>query len=431
MDFAASVITIVSTTLTVARHIKDLVQSVRQRHEKAKELEHRLDTLTAILAEAGSLYENDNHSNSSRGRLLRNLVKQVVDRCGIDLDKFRIELEKLVDHGNWLSATWKEQRAGPALAKIEHSLSSHHDRLSMLVQLIQGHQLNRIEEMLQTLTKDTNTSPAATANGNQLAESDPMISELASLIRDGEAETLVGEEELGSRGDQECNINGISLLQAIEDGDHGAFESLLHDGATSLKEKDGNERNPLLLAAHLGRAGMVKMLLNSDNNTKDQNCACIQVPWDESAQGGHDSIGEDSVTHHRELNLNATDCLGRTVLHYCAEFDWCDKVRVLLEHGAYVNARDKGDFPPAYFAAKCRKYDAVKLLLSNGATSDFKRPPLTSQEIEKLLDESSNGSQSAPKPRSRPQPSKNRSMSTPPRQRNLTSIMRRWSSAMD
>lgn len=364
-----------------------------------------------------------------------------------------------MDHGNWLSVAWREQQARPPLVRIEDSISSHLRRLSLLVQLLQGFvitrsrmkdmtrrekansdfstraQLNQttaqMNQMFRTRFNDTTTAPALTANGDQPADTDSMIPQLAALMGDEEVDTLVGEPEPGSQGDQEHNTNGILLLRAIEVGDYNAFESLLRDGATSLKEKDGKERNPLLLAAHLGKKKMVKMLLTDDANTKKETSMCIQVPWDKAADAaslsppGSDTNEEASDANHREIDLDATDNLGRTALHYCVEFGLCEEARFLLDHGVNVNARDKGDFPPAYFAAKCRKYDAMKLLLSKGATTDFKRLE-TSSEIKQLLE----NSQPAPRTGSRPRPSNNRSMSTPPRQRDLSSIIRRWSSAM-
>ncbi|KAL8993193.1 MAG: hypothetical protein Q9188_007392 [Gyalolechia gomerana] len=444
MDVSASIITIVSSTLTFARHVKDLIQRVRQRHEDTKELEDRLDTLTTIIRQAAILYgqdDNDSHSYSSTEQLLRHAIIQLVVRCRKDLNKFQIELKKLVEHGDWFSVAWREQTARPPLVKIENSISSHQHHLSVLVQLAQGAQVNQIQatqseirSMLQTLTNKTPTAPAPTANGDQ-----PMRSQLAAWFADGEADTLVGEAdtlvgepEQGSQGDQEHNTNGILLLRAIEDGDHDAFTSLLRDGATSLKEKDGKERNPLLLAAHLDKVDMVDMLLT---DTKKQTDTCIQVPCDKPADAaslsppGNDTNEKDSDTNHREIDLDATDNLGRTALHYCAEFGLCEAARSLLDHGVNVNARDNGDFPTAYFAAKYRKYYAMKLLLSKGATTDFKRPQ-TSFDIKQLLEKSPNNSQPAPRTWSRPKRSKNRSMSTPPRQRDLSSIIRRWSSAM-
>lgn len=131
---------------------------------------------------------------------------------------------------------------------------------------------------------------------------------------------------------------------------------------------NGQDQTPLLLAAHLGKASMVKSILSHGTA---------------SSAGNHNQAND----HHR-IDLDATDSLGRTVLHYCAEFGMCDAAGIILDHGVNVNVNtlDKSDHPPAYYAIKARQYYAVKLLLDRGASRDFDRPPeSTSHEIEELL----------------------------------------------
>ena len=157
---------------------------------------------------------------------------------------------------------------------------------------------------------------------------------------------------------------GLLLLDAIEKGDQDMFRSLLSNGETSLVEKDAKERTPVLLAASLDKASMVKMLLDHGTEGGDQ----------------------------REIDFTATDNVGRTLLHYCAEFGLDEKAGILLDNGVSIDARDHVDHPPAYYAVKKRQYEVLKLLLERGASTDFDRatPEGTSYEIEKLLRASEN-----------------------------------------
>ena len=187
--------------------------------------------------------------------------------------------------------------------------------------------------------------------------------------------TLIETEELEDYTFPEPTVSGKTLLKAIEIGDIEAFESLLNNGDTSFQEKDEKERNPLLLAAYLDKENMVQRLL-ADIATRVRATSSPDV-------GDSESSTEQSK--HRQLDMNATDTLGRTALHYCAEFGMCDAATMLLDHSVDVNARDSGDYPPAYYASKNRKYFAVELLLKRGASTDFERPT-TSAEIKNLLE---------------------------------------------
>ena len=276
----------------------------------------------------------------------------------------------------------------------------------------------QIHGMLQRLTYQSAIhAQVDLTGGDEIADTDSMILQVTSALI-GQAEsgdmedtasntnTLVEAEESASQNYPESNANGTLLLKAIQDGDNDKFESLLQDGCTSFNEKDIRERTPLLLAAHLGKVEMMKRLL--------ANC---------TKTASNDS-GEKATSSHCDIDLSAIDNLGRTALHYCAEFDICDAAGILIDRGINVNARDNGDFPPAYYAVKNRKYNAVQTLLSRGATTDFTWPKPTSAEIEKLLEKASSKDRSVSVSSSG---SRHNSVSPPTRRKS--SFMRRWSSA--
>lgn len=191
----------------------------------------------------------------------------------------------------------------------------------------------------------------------------------------GSQGNLETQEDIGSQEDRESNANGTLLLEAIRTGDKDTFESLFLDGDTSFQEKDDKDRTPLLLAASLGMKNIVKRFLADDISFSPPNNAV--------------SAGDTKTTNHREIDINLTDTLGRSALHYCAEFDMCYEATVLLDHGVDVNARDKSDCPPAYYAAKNRKYYVLKLLVERGADREFELQIPTAFEIDKLLEKAS------------------------------------------
>ncbi|KAL8901569.1 MAG: hypothetical protein Q9207_005133 [Kuettlingeria erythrocarpa] len=410
-DPKASTITLVTVTCALAVQIQRLIQSVKQRDENLEELDDKVNSLQTILAEASRLYGSDEIARSTSENDLRQSLRTTIILCKSDLTKFEAQLKKLQRHGNWASMAWRHQVAAPVIARIDRSITARHQRLSMLVQLLQGGQLNQIHGILQTPFKRITTHPSqSTESEDQVADNNAMVlgmiralvardeSEQEEDLKSNMADTLVEGEEIEKQEEEEeeetGNMNGRLVLEAIEEPDPDTLESLLLDQETSLQEKDSKDRTPLLLAAHLGRSGMVeKLLATNDASHSDVQGDNTTDETARSCRNGEEKIGPQS-TSHRQIDFNATDNVGRTALHYCAEFDMCDTANLLLDYGVDINAQDNGGYPPAYFAAKNRKYSATKLLLSRGANTFFERPT-TSFEIEKLLDKHAENEQSA------------------------------------
>ncbi|KAL8790891.1 MAG: hypothetical protein Q9213_000316 [Squamulea squamosa] len=413
MDIAAGIITIIQTAWTLASKIKGRVNSIRQQDLIARNLADKVELLTTILGtihdQASSVYgQDDSRCYTLREQVLRQALQKVVGRCKSDLQSFEIKTKKLVNNANWASVAWKQQILGPTIASIETSISEHQDHLQMLVLLLQSVQMptraqlcqiqdiqRQMHILLQTLTNtSTNDIPPSVAAGDDVADADSLYlcatttligkAEIADGQDNGTSntnETLDLDEELESRHGLESNTNGTSLLDAINRGDNEDFESLLHDDSTSLKVMDSKGRTPLLLAADQDRVEMVKTLLSTVAGA-DHNATAASSS---STENYTNAATEAKSTDHREVDFNAVDSLGRSALHYCAEFDKCDEARFIIGQGANVNALDRSNHPPAYYAIQNGKLGAVKLLLEEGATMQFDRPTEINDDITKLL----------------------------------------------
>ncbi|KAL8658536.1 MAG: hypothetical protein Q9202_007530 [Teloschistes flavicans] len=401
---AASIITIVSLSCTIAVNVKQLVQNIKQQNERAKELEDKLDSLTDILGQTASLYQGKRSDTASEQQLQQTVYK-VVQRCREDLRRVEEILKDRTKHGNWASVTWKRQIAAPKLENIEKSLSDRQGQLTILVLLLQRPRMDQIQEvhemvqqvhgMLRILTNQPITDrPFNGISEGQLPDTDLIILKTTTAIMDSEP---AGDEEeepdhtgttkVSDAEDRSgSNANGQALLKAIEERNFDSFQSLLQNPETSVKIQDDKERTPLLLAAHLGRERMLKILLGIDGPPSSNSPDAPEE--DASPSSSPRNSGEQEATSipiHRDLDLDAADSLGRTPLHYCAELNFLDAANHLLDHGVDVDRRDTGGYPPIYYAVKKRNADAAKLLVDKGASTEFERPD-TSAEINTLLD---------------------------------------------
>jgi len=67
-------------------------------------------------------------------------------------------------------------------------------------------------------------------------------------------------------------------------------------------------------------------------------------------------------------DVNAENNMGRTALHLAAQAGRADNVAVLIEHGAQLDAKEKGaGRTPMHYAAENAHTDVVRLLIDKGA----------------------------------------------------------------
>ena len=187
-----------------------------------------------------------------------------------------------------------------------------------------------------------------------LVETSPYIEHEDAIESSDEGETLLDNEDSlrRSHSPQTSSENGKLLLRAVKDGAIDVLESLLSKSDANLEETDEKGRTPLILAADLGKAHIINRLLIS-----------------------------------QLVETNATDKLGRTALHYCAQMKMNKTIEMLLDHGADVNIQDRGTHPPMYYAIGDDDYDTVKMLLDHNASTDFKLPTkLIPKSITSLID---------------------------------------------
>jgi uncharacterized protein len=140
----------------------------------------------------------------------------------------------------------------------------------------------------------------------------------------------------GVKADSRDRFNITPLMVAVRNRYREIAQALLEAGAT-INAKDranpvwGGKRTPLLHASHVGRAEMVRFLVE------------------------------------RGAEVNCLDSGKSTPLTYAIQQGNQELARWLLDHGANPNGPEKCEYPPVLAAAEKNNIEMIKELLSRGA----------------------------------------------------------------
>ena len=188
-------------------------------------------------------------------------------------------------------------------------------------------------------------------------------------------------------------MSWIDLHSAASAGDVKRVKELLEKGADpNARDEDG--RTPLYWAAFRGHVEVVKLLLEhgADPNAEDE---AGRTPLHAAMFYGCIEVAKHVYMHclqQRQVSLvevvklllqhgadpDARDKYGRTPLHDAACLGHVEIVKLLLELGADPNAQDKNGETPLHTAlSRCnvevvKRLEVVKLLLEHGADPTVK-----------------------------------------------------------
>lgn len=142
---------------------------------------------------------------------------------------------------------------------------------------------------------------------------------------------------------------------------------MLLDNGADLNIRDIDDSTPLFYAAYSGHADIIKLLLEykTGKSKEDVNVQNIygSTPL-HIASGDKEKVDVVRVLIEHGANVNATDKHNSTPLHFATEYKNKNVVALLLENGANPNAESIGNYTPLHFAAKWEEMDIVDLLLS-------------------------------------------------------------------
>ncbi|KAL1632792.1 hypothetical protein SLS56_003282 [Neofusicoccum ribis] len=151
------------------------------------------------------------------------------------------------------------------------------------------------------------------------------------------------------------------LTGAASNGHVSVVELLLKHGAeVSAQANDG--WTALRAAAQNGHADIVDLLLNRGADTEkrdNEGCTALRC----SAAKGHSDIVARLLKH----GADATSLCSKGYLPLHASYDHVETIKILLDHGIDVNAKDPDGWTVLRWAIREGAYEAVVYLLSRGA----------------------------------------------------------------
>jgi uncharacterized protein len=157
----------------------------------------------------------------------------------------------------------------------------------------------------------------------------------------------------------ECTTyNDMTPLEiAAGHNDLPMVQLLLQSGANA-HAKDRSLETPLMSAAHGGYTEVVRLLLKQGPSLSEKNEALLEASHGEPAiiigENASDGTSSDAAAARRKVMSEA-------------EKPWVEIVRLLLDSGADIEARDEYRGPPLIYASEFAQTNVVLLLLDRGA----------------------------------------------------------------
>ena len=167
------------------------------------------------------------------------------------------------------------------------------------------------------------------------------------------------------------NFQGYSAFHlAVASGRTEALPLLIEHGldvneATTRCTSDSSSISytPLMLAAEKGHIGSIHLLLNNGGELNKEN-EIGWLPLHSAAAGDHTNVVRFLIEKGRNWNALPVTRHGTTVLHLATGLEL---VRLLVEQGADIRARDNCHKTPLHVAAEKGQTDTVSYLVNQGA----------------------------------------------------------------
>ena len=128
---------------------------------------------------------------------------------------------------------------------------------------------------------------------------------------------------------------------------------------------------PMILAAFMGDADIVTLLLNNKANIRARAAVDGAMAIHLAAANGRNDVIKILLARDPEL-VNVVDNRDNTPLHWAAMKDKKDTIQLLMENGADIEAKDADGWTPLHYAAAFSSVDTVQTLVDLGANKESK-----------------------------------------------------------
>jgi hypothetical protein len=169
-------------------------------------------------------------------------------------------------------------------------------------------------------------------------------------------------------------IGGFYMTPAVAAlaGRHFQLAQVVHRNGSSVDPRGHQRRTPLQSAVYYEDFEMVQALLDYgvDVNTQDNNgYSPLSYASNFAWQGGFNDprVVRLLLDHGANPNVVGPGYSALTPLHQAVQYGRVEIVRLLVEHGASVEAKNVEGRTPLDFAAKEQRDEIIKLLLEHSA----------------------------------------------------------------
>jgi ankyrin repeat protein len=195
----------------------------------------------------------------------------------------------------------------------------------------------------------------------------------------------------GDHAKAEEGVKTAEMISAVQSGDAEGVTALIEDDPALASARDEQGVSAVLHARYAGRDDLVELIRPHVQPLDMAEAAAIgdagraaellagepALANSQSADGfaplhyagffGHPGIARMLVKHGADVNAVANNPMLVQPLHSAAAAGRADIVQLLLESGADANARQQGGFIALHAAAQNGDHAMVKLLLDHGA----------------------------------------------------------------
>jgi hypothetical protein len=191
---------------------------------------------------------------------------------------------------------------------------------AQLLAALKTRDLDRFTQLLEQCTVDADSSC------------------LESACREADCTQFV--QQLLQHGADPNTLNPLLLQTPLhitaELGCYETLQVLLHDDRINVNAWNGSDQTALHIAVtKCGEAG-------KEDADKYRRCVGLLLDLPSDVREGTTGVTDSQ----RPLDVNASDWLGNTALHYAAQNKDQDTILTLLEHGSYIGSRNHaGDMP--------------------------------------------------------------------------------------